>query len=133
MDKEILFKTLRHEPTSRRPWVVFSGVQVGSILGYDAEEVYKDKDKLYHSIIEAHNLYNPDGMPIVFDLQVEAEILGCELMWAKDSPPTVQSHPLMFDKKIPCRCNLPKQEDGRLPMILDVMKRRSLLHDNKQR
>jgi uroporphyrinogen decarboxylase len=123
MRKDILFKTLKHESTERRPWVVFSGVHVGKLLGYDAKEVYQDEEKLYTSLIEANKLYEPDGLPVIFDLQVEAEILGCDLMWAKDSPPTVKSHPLMFDKKIPCRCNLPTEVDGRLPMILSVMKR----------
>ena len=39
MSKEILFKTLRHEPTERRPWVVLSGVHVGKLLDYNAKEV----------------------------------------------------------------------------------------------
>lgn len=123
MDKQILFKTLRHEKTERRPWVVFSGVHVGKLKGYNATEVYQDENKLYESLLEAHKLYNPDGMPIVFDLQVEAEILGCDLYWADDTPPTVQSHPLMFDKEIPCSCKLPKETDGRLPLILNTMKK----------
>lgn len=124
MGKELIFQTLRHEKTERAPWVPFAGVHAGKLKEYTAEEVLKDGNKLYESLIEVNKLYTPDGMPIVFDLQIEAEILGCELMWAKDNPPSVMSHPLMgSEKKIPCRCTMPSKESGRIPMILDVMKR----------
>jgi uroporphyrinogen decarboxylase len=62
-------------------------------------------------------------MPVIFDLQVEAEILGCGLKWAVNNPPFVSSHPLADDKKLPCECLIPTEESGRLPMILDVMRR----------
>ena len=124
MGKELIFQTLRHEKTERAPWVPFAGVHAGKLKGFTAEEVLKDGDKLYEALIEVNKLYTPDGMPIVFDLQIEAEILGCELLWAQDNPPSVMSHPLMgSEKKIPCKCTLPSKESGRIPMILDVMKR----------
>ncbi len=124
MGKELIFQTLRHEKTERAPWVPFAGVHAGKLKGYTAEDVLKDGDKLYESLIEVNKLYTPDGMPIVFDLQIEAEILGCELLWAQDNPPSVMSHPLMgSEKKIPCKCQIPSKESGRIPMILDVMRR----------
>ncbi|SHJ42652.1 methylamine-specific methylcobalamin:coenzyme M methyltransferase [Dethiosulfatibacter aminovorans DSM 17477] len=124
MGKELIFQTLRHEKTERAPWVPFAGVHAGKLKGYTAEEVLRDGDKLYESLIEVNKLYTPDGMPIVFDLQLEAEILGCELLWAQDNPPSVMSHPLMgSEKKIPCKCTIPSKESGRIPMILDVMRR----------
>lgn len=124
MGKELIFQTLRHEKTERAPWVPFAGVHAGKLKGYTAEEVLTDGNKLYESLIEVNKLYTPDGMPIVFDLQIEAEILGCELLWARDNPPSVMSHPLMgSEKKIPCKCEIPSKESGRIPMILDVMKR----------
>ncbi|MFQ3621398.1 MAG: hypothetical protein SNJ78_10710 [Spirochaetales bacterium] len=42
-----------------------------------------------------NTLYQVDGQPVMFDLQIEAEVLGCELGWAEDAPPSVASHPLM--------------------------------------
>ena len=60
-------------------------------------------------------------MPICFDLQLEAEILGCELQWAKDAPPSVISHPLADTDEIP-NTTISKN-DGRLPLVFDVTKR----------
>ena len=123
MGKELIFQTLRHEQTNEIPWVPFAGVHVGKLKGYTAEEVLRDEDKLVECLLEANKLYTPDGMPIIFDLQVEAEILGCELMWAENNPPSVKSHPLSGEKSIPCNCKIPTPESGRLPMILSAMRR----------
>ncbi|HAN20072.1 MAG: uroporphyrinogen decarboxylase [Clostridiales bacterium GWF2_36_10] len=121
--KQILHKVLSHELTDQIPWVPFAGVHAGKLFGYTSSEVLTDADKLFKSLIEVNRLYRPCGQPIVFDLQLEAEILGCELMWADDGPPSVATHPLSETKMIPCRCTIPQKDDGRLPIVLDVMSR----------
>lgn len=121
--KEILFATLRHEKTQEIPWVPFAGVHAGKLVGYNATEVLTDADKLFEALMAVHRLYKPHGQPVVFDLQLEAEILGCELLWADEAPPSVQSHPLAETTQIPCLCTIPEKDDGRLPIVLDVMRR----------
>jgi uroporphyrinogen decarboxylase len=95
-------------------------VHAGKLIGEDATKVYSDLDTLKKSLMEAHKLYRPDGQPVMFDLQIEAEALGCELMWAKDAPPTVSTHPLENDKEIPD--TIPGPEDGRIPLALEATK-----------
>lgn len=123
MGKELVFQALRHEKPDSIPWVPFAGVHAGAVKGYTAEEMLKDADKIVESLIEVNKLYMPDGLPILFDLQVEAEILGCELLWAKDNPPSVKSHPYEEGKSLPCVCKLPDENSGRVPMILDATRR----------
>lgn len=124
MGKDLILKTLRHEQVDEVPWVPFAGVHAGFLKGYTAREVLNDGDKLFESLMEVHKIYAPDGMPIMFDLQIEAEILGCELLWAEDNPPSVMSHPYSgTERQVPCHCKIPKASDGRIPMVLDVMKR----------
>lgn len=118
--KELLFGTLRHETMPAVPWVPFAGVHAGKLRGFTATDVLTDSDKLVQSLLEVNRVYDPDGQPVVFDLQVEAEILGCHLVWAPSGPPTVASHPLENKMEIPKR--LPESEDGRLPMILRAMR-----------
>ncbi len=123
MSKEIIFRALNHETLERAPWIPFAGVHAGKLKGYTAKEVLTDGEKLIESLLEVNRLYSPDGMPIVFDLQIEAEILGCDLMWSEDNPPSVSSHPLAGEKSIPCRCKIPTKDMGRLPLILDASRR----------
>ncbi|MBN1249798.1 MAG: thioredoxin family protein [Anaerolineae bacterium] len=119
--KDLLFKALRHEPLDAVPWVPFAGVHAGKLMGYSAREVLTDADKLFEALLAVNRTYGPDGQPVVFDLQVEAEILGCDLLWADKAPPTVASHPLATGVNVPT--HLPAPTEGRLPMILDVMRR----------
>ncbi len=121
--KELLFATLRNETTHRAPWVPFAGVHAGKLIGADATEVLTDEELLVKSLLEVNKLYKPDGQPVVFDLQLEAEILGCELVWAKDGPPSVASHPLAETMTVPCECTLPTPEAGRMPLVLSAMRR----------
>lgn len=123
MGKELIMKTLRHEKVDQIPWVPFAGVHAGQLKGFTAEEMLTNADNIVESLKEVNKLYMPDGLPTLFDLQVEAEILGCELLWAKDNPPSVKSHPLAEEKTLPCSCKMPTPESGRIPMILDAMRR----------
>jgi uroporphyrinogen decarboxylase len=119
--KALLFSVLRHEKTDAVPWVPFAGVHAGKLRGYSPQEVLTESDKLFEALMAVNQTYDPDGQPVVFDLQIEAEILGCKLFWADKGPPTVASHPLADRMKIPG--HLPEKGDGRLPLILDVMSR----------
>lgn len=123
MGKDLIIKTLKHESVDSIPWVPFSGVHSGQLKGYTATEMLTDADKIVECMKEVNKLYMPDGLPVLFDLQVEAEIIGCELMWADYNPPSVTTHPLEAEKGIPCDCKIPTPESGRLPIILDAMRR----------
>lgn len=119
--KDILYKVLRHEETERPGWIPLAGVHAGLLKGYAADEVYQDADKLYDSLMEVYKVYAPDGLLLLFDLQLEAEILGCTLKWEKNGPPSVRSHPLESTMEIP-KIQITK-DSGRMPLVLDVTRR----------
>lgn len=125
--KELLLRALRHEEVERAPWVPFAGVHAGKLKGHDATVMLTDADKALESLLEVNRLYKPDGQPVIFDLQIEAECLGCDLVWAKDCPPSVSTHPLDGSDEeppvTPCDCTIPTKEAGRIPYVLDVMTR----------
>lgn len=126
--KDLLIRCLKHEPVERAPWVPFAGVHAGFLKGYTATEMLTNADAAFESLMEVNRLYRPDGQPVIFDLQIEAECLGCELRWADDCPPSVSAHPLETDDEdeppvTPCDCKIPTKESGRIPYVLDVMKR----------
>lgn len=120
--KEILFESLEGKKSDRIPWVPFIGCHGGNLLDVDAKTYLKNEDLIVNGIAKAIELYEPDGIPVIFDLQVEAEILGCELQWNKDNPPTVIGHPLNENKRLG-ELSIPKENEGRFPVILNSMKR----------
>jgi len=121
--KELIFNVLNGKPVPRSPWVPYTGSQIANFKGYTAEEMFKSSDKLLECLLEAEAQYCPDGMPPMFDLQVEAEILGCDLTWYKNTPPTVCTHPLAGEGNFIIPTQHLKITDGRIPLIIDTMKR----------
>jgi uroporphyrinogen decarboxylase len=119
--KELVLRTLRHEKLDRAPWVPFAGIHAGKLKGYDAREILRDVDKLVESLLEVNRIYRPDGQPVIFDLQIEAEALGCELVWADKAPPSVSSHPLAGVAAVPSR--IPGRGEARIGMAIEAMKR----------
>lgn len=92
--KELVLAAFRRETTPRVPWVPFVGVHGGFLIGMPAHEYLRSAEAMVRGQLLAAERYRPDGLPVVFDLQVEAEALGCRLAWAEDVPPSVVSHPL---------------------------------------
>ncbi len=115
----IIMKAFRLEETERTPWVPFVGVHGGKLIGADAELYLKSTQLIVEGVSKAVELYRPDGIPVIFDLQVEAEILGCKLVWSKENPPAVVSHPLSEGVELNS-LRLPRKTDGRFPVVLDA-------------
>ena len=115
----ILEKAFRLEETERAPWVPFVGVHGGKLIGVDATAYLKSSKNIVDGISKAIELYKPDGIPVVFDLQLEAEILGCKLVWSKENPPAVVSHPLTEGIELTA-LRLPEKSDGRIPVVLEA-------------
>jgi MtaA/CmuA family methyltransferase len=119
-DKELLLTALKGGHTSRPAWVPFVGVHGGKLLDITATEYLKSSARIVQGLKKAFELYGPDGLPIVFDLQLEAEVLGCKLVWADEVPPSVVSHPLMGEGRIE---DLPafSVDKGRFPVVREAM------------
>ena len=120
--KERVLKALRFEEVDRVPWVPFTGVHVAKLVGSNAEEMLKDGDILVNAVETAAKRYYADGVCSAFDLQAEAEVLGCTLHWSKNNPPAVTGHVLAQGKTLE---DLPEftKDKGRLPMFFEATKK----------
>jgi uroporphyrinogen decarboxylase len=118
---KLVKKAFALKTVERVPWVPFVGVHGGFLTGTDAETYLKSSEEIVKGVSKAVDEYNPDGIPVVFDLQVEAEVLGCELRWSETGPPAVVSHPLSEGKKL-SDLKIPEQEDGRISVCLEATK-----------
>ncbi|MGC8971564.1 MAG: uroporphyrinogen decarboxylase family protein [bacterium] len=117
--KELLLKAIHNGEVERIPWVPFVGCHAASLIGVDAEEYFKNDKYIVEGVMKAFELYRPDGLPVTFDLQVEAEALGCKLVYSETNPPSVASHPLAEGKSLE-DLKIPTEEDGRFPIILNA-------------
>jgi MtaA/CmuA family methyltransferase len=119
MAKSLLLDAIMGKKTERVPWVPFVGCHGGFLIDVDAETYLKSADLLIRGTLKAIETYRPDGLPIYFDLSVEAEALGCRLQWAKQNPPAVQTH--VLDEKSLSELPQLTAESGRIPIILQAL------------
>ncbi|MDX9978636.1 MAG: uroporphyrinogen decarboxylase family protein [Lentisphaeria bacterium] len=121
-DKQLLFDALRGKTTPRPAWVPFVGVHGGQLIGVTATEYLTSADRLVEGLSAAVERYRPDGLPVVFDVQIEAEVLGCELNWNNEGPPSVMTHPLEMGLSL---ADLPEYSTtaGRFPVIGEAIDR----------
>ncbi len=119
--RELLLKAIRNEVTPRPAWVPFVGVHGARLIGVSAEDYLKSADLIVQGLKKACELYQPDGLPVAFDLQMEAEVLGCQLHWAQQGPPSVMTHPLEQGKSL---ADLPVFDvaSGRFPLVLGALR-----------
>lgn len=120
--KQLVLEALRGQKTQRAPWVPFVGSHGAYLLGKGADEYLRSADLIVEALEKAKDQYSADGLPIVFDLQMEAEVLGCDLHWPDDGPPSVSSHPLDGELDL---TNLTKFDitAGRFPMAMEATRR----------
>ena len=121
--RQLVLDTLRGKRGPRTPWVPFTGVQVGQLVGADAEQFLHSADLIVQGNVEAAKRYRGDGQCVVFDLQIEAEALGCDLHWAKNTPPSVVGHKLADSLDGFESLPMLTPNDARLPIVLDAMRR----------
>lgn len=120
--KQRLLAALTCQAVDRTPWVPFVGCHAGALLDVSATEYLRSADHIFNGIAEARKRYAPDGLPITFDLQIEAETLGCELNWAEQNPPAVVGHPLASGVAL-ADLNVPGPDAGRIPLVVEATRR----------
>ncbi|MFC0877272.1 uroporphyrinogen decarboxylase family protein [Saccharicrinis sp. FJH2] len=124
---KLLEQAFKLQEVERIPWVPFVGVHGGNLIEVDAEAYLKSAEYIVNGISKAIEWYKPDGIPVAFDLQIEAEILGCKLAWSKDNPPAVVSHPLNEGVAL-SDLKLPNATDGRIPVVLKAARQLKSKH-----
>ena len=117
--KERIQRAFRCERVDRVAWVPFVGCHAGALLGVTAQEFLKSEKLIIEGVSKAVELYQPDGIPVAFDLQIEAEALGCTLTWAEENPPAVTKHPLCNGTTLE-DLTIPSADEGRIGIVLNA-------------
>lgn len=120
--RELVLSAICNKEVERIPWVPFVGCHAASLIDVDCESYFKSADYMVAGVTKAFELYQPDGLPALFDLQIEAEAMGCKLAYAKNNPPAVASH-VLEDGKALSDLKIPTEKDGRFPIVLDATRR----------
>lgn len=123
MGKQDVIDAVKGLPTQKVPWVPYSGVHSAFLIQEAADKYLQNPDLMAKGVIYAAERYKADGIPLLFDLTVEAISMGCEHKWWADNPPSITGHPL--DKKTLAESGIkiPGPKDGRWPVIIEAGKK----------
>ena len=118
MSKQNLIDAYRGKRPAAVPWVPYSGVHSAFLINEPADKFLKDPQLLAKGVVAAAKRYHADGVPLLFDLSIEANAVGCDLKWWPDNVPSVTNHPLSDKTLAESGLKLPTKDSGRWPTIL---------------
>lgn len=122
MAKQKLIDAYRGKRTENAPWVPYAGVHCAFLINEPADKMLKDPGLLAKGVVNAAKRYHADGIPLAFDLSVEANSVGCELKWWPDNVPSVTTHPCSNKTPEQAGLKLPTKDSGRWPVLFEAAK-----------
>lgn len=122
MAKQKLIDAYRGKRTENAPWVPYAGVHCAFLINEPADKMLQDPALLAKGVVNAAKRYHADGIPLVFDLSVEANSVGCDLKWWPDNVPSVKNHPCSTQTPAQAGLKLPTKDSGRWPILFEAAK-----------
>jgi uroporphyrinogen-III decarboxylase len=123
MGKQAVIDAYEGRYTPVVPWVPYVGVHGAFLIGETATNTLQNPDLLAKAVVNAAERYKADGIPMVFDLAIEAMSMGIKGKWFDDNPPTVIEHPLVDQTLAESGLKIPMMTDGRWPTIIEAGKK----------
>jgi uroporphyrinogen decarboxylase len=120
MAKQRLIDAYRGKMTDIPPWVPYAGVHCAFLINEPADKMLKDPELLAKGVVHTAKRYKADGIPLIFDLSVEANAVGCELKWWEDNVPSVKTHPCSDKTPAEAGLKIPSKEEGRWPVLFEA-------------
>lgn len=122
MAKQMLLDAYQGKRTEHAPWVPYAGVHCAHIINETADKFLQDPVLLAKGVVETAKRYKADGIPLIFDLSVEANAVGCELKWWPDNVPSVTTHPCSDKTPEQAGLKIPSKDSGRWPVLFEAAK-----------
>jgi MtaA/CmuA family methyltransferase len=120
MAKQMLIDAYRGKRTPKPPWVPYAGVHCAFLINEPADKMLKDPALLAKGVVTTAKRYKADGIPLLFDLSVEANSVGCDLKWWGDNVPSVTNHPCSDKTPEQAGLKMPTKDSGRWPLIFEA-------------
>jgi uroporphyrinogen decarboxylase len=118
----MLIDAVRGKKTPVAPWAPYAGVHSAFLIGEPADKYLQDPKLIAKGVVNAAEKYQADGIPLTFDLSVEATSMGCGIKWWPDNVPSVTSHPVADKTLAEVGLKIPGPNDGRWPVLIEAAK-----------
>ncbi|MDQ7782558.1 MAG: uroporphyrinogen decarboxylase family protein [Desulfomonilaceae bacterium] len=123
LGKQDVIDAVRGQPTSRAPWVPYVGIHAARLIGEPADRYLQDSHLIAKGVLHAAMRYKADGIPLLYDLSIEAMSMDCGYKWQTHCPPTITEHPLENECLSESDVRIPGPADGRWPGVIAAGKK----------
>lgn len=120
MAKQMLIDATRGKQTEMPPWLPYAGVHCAALIDQPADAYLKSAELMARGVVKAAEVYHADGIPLLFDLSLEAESMGCTAEYWDDNVPSITSHPCVEKTPGDAGLKIPSARDGRWPIIFEA-------------
>jgi len=120
MAKQKFIDAVRGKRTEDAPWVPYAGVHCAFLINEPADKFLQDPELLAKGLVETAKKYKADAIPLVFDLSIEANSVGCDLKWWPDNVPSVTTHPCSDKTPEEAGLTMPTKDSGRWPILFEA-------------
>lgn len=130
MESKKLFQALFHQGQQELPRPLYLPLAcslAARLRQISLPEMFAGPTHYANALRDAYRLFGFDALVTSFDPTLEAEALGCPIQWeSPDRLPQVGSHPLAEGRGL-ADLEQKWEAKGRLPIVLEVTKRLSML------
>lgn len=125
--RSYMVSALKRQYTDRIPITVLIGPYSARMTSYTVKDILTDARKSAEAHLAFYDRFQPDSLIVYNDIYLEAEAVGCELVFPEDNI-THPTSPLLEEKSQVARLKIPDpNKDGRLPYFLELCERVSAL------
>ncbi len=123
--RELMERVLQCGKGDRIPFCPAIYEHMGFLIGKTPSEICRDPDLLVQGLLAEYETYRPDFLSVGIDVyNVEAEALGCEVLYFDDGPdvPGIADFPVKKPEDLD-RLGIPDPTSaGRMPLFLEAAK-----------
>lgn len=120
--KELVRSLFAGKPVSRPPFIPYMATAAAQFMQVPVQKLFSDPTTLANSLQACQRLFKYDGIAVLLDTTLEAEVCGCRVEWRDKEPPLVASH--ILQKQKPESLDISGIESkGRIPVVLEAAKR----------
>ncbi len=132
--RELMERVLRCEKGDRIPFCPAIYEHMGFLIGKTPSQIGRDPDLLVRGLLAAYETYHPDFLSVGIDVyNVEAEALGCQVVYFDDSPdvPGISDFPVKKPEDLD-KLGIPDPtSDGRMPLFIEAAEETNRLLGDK--
>ena len=121
--KELVRALFAGKPVNRPPFIPCIASAASKFMQVPIRQMYSNPTAMANSLQSCQRLFKYDGITVLYDSTLEAEALGCQIIWQGDKSPQIAVPIISSEGDIDKLDASGIESKGRIPAVLEAAKR----------